>query len=455
MSFIRRIALCLLVSVCGGISPVPAGAAPVPFPDMERSWFGYREAVNELKENNVIGGYPDGTFKPKNTINRAELLKIIFQAAGGPEPVSGSCFSDVREDDWFAPFVCAAQRRDIVKGYPDGSFKPDQAVNFAEAIKMILLAYGEDITERPTKQWYEPYASELDRNDVLRRSSYLPWAPLTRERAADLVLRVMEFQHDRTDARLSPGCGKTEREAPTTIAVGGMERSFILDLPSGMSRRDPLPLIVAFHGKTNDNEMVRSYFGLKREATDYIVAYPAALKRDTGTFYWSDPGDKLSTLRDLAFFDAIVETLGDSYCIDMDRIYTVGHSLGAWMANSVACARGGVVRASATVGGDSMIAPCAGPSSMLMIHHQRDNLTSFASAVKAKDQIVAADACEQNTKEVAPSNLQCVEYAGCDGGNTVVFCPHEQDRDRQGNFYPHQWPEGTAKTIVDFFEDLD
>jgi polyhydroxybutyrate depolymerase len=437
------------------VSPAAdSSAQDASFPDLADTWFRYKDSIAYLRERNVLNGYPDGTFKPKQTLNRAELLKIVFRGRSSTDPVGGDCFSDVKESDWFAPYVCAAKRRSIVSGYEDGSFRPEQPVNFAEAIKMMLLAYGNDIEERPGVRWYEPYAAELDKLRVLPRNSYIPWEPLTRERAADMIARFIRFDEERIIPNESAGCGKAARDVSQTITVNGIERSFLLTVPDTISNRNPAPLIVAFHGRTNSNERVRSYFGLDREADDYFIAYPAAIKKDNGTFTWSDGNDKPGAIRDVALFDAIVETLGKHYCIDMDRIYTVGHSLGAWMANSVACIRGGIVHGSATVGGDSILTNCAGPAAALMIHHQRDNLASFASAEKARDQRLKENVCPEETTPSEPETLQCKTYTGCDGGNTVVWCPHEVDTDRQGNHYPHQWPEGTAQAMLKFFDGL-
>lgn len=450
---LRSTAMLLCLALSGTMLPAPTGAFSPPFPDMERSWYRYGEAAILLRERGVLQGDPDGNFRPRDPVNRAEFLKIVFLARGGHEPVSGSCFPDVPADAWFAPYVCAAARRNIVKGYPDDTFRPEQPVNAAEAVKMILLAYGQDITERNGEDWYEPYAAALDRDDVFPRHSYIPWEHLTRERAADLIVRVVRHEDDRVVPNLSPGCGKAPADAPASVTVNGMERAFILSTPRRYVSRDPSPLIVAFHGRTNSNEKVASYYGLDREADDYFIAYPAALQHDTGTYHWSSPGDKIGSLRDVAFFDAIVETLADAYCIDMDRIYVVGHSLGAWMANSVACARGGVVRASATVGGDSMIAPCTGPSAAFMMHNPNDTLASFYSSEMARDQRLHTNACAEESKETTPADFRCIKYR-CDGGNDVVWCPHEINEDRFGSFYPHQWPQGTAEAIVDFFESL-
>ncbi len=453
----RRGSIVFLLCIAVLVHALPTSAMVPPFPDMADSWYRYQESVSYLRQHDVISGYDDGTFQPHAPVNRAEFLKIVFKGRGGNEPVESGrrCFSDVNPRQWYAPFVCAAKRRGIVSGYPDGTFQPEQNVNTAEALKIVLLAYGREIPESTGSQWYEAYASILDEEDILPRHSYLPWEDLSRQRAADLIARFVRHDEERVLANLSPGCGKAPDSTPTTVTVNGIEREFLLTIPSDYVSHDPSPLIVAFHGRTNDNAMVRSYFGLDRAAQKYFIAYPAALRKDNGTFSWSDPNDTGSKLRDVAFFDALVQKIGNDYCIDMDRIYVVGHSLGAWMANSIACIRGDVIRASATVGGDSMLTDCAGPTAALIIHNPEDTLAPFHGAELVRDLRIKENACGQQKNVSQPESLRCEIYEGCDGGNPVIFCPHTQDRDFKGNYYPHVWPEETGEDIVKFFEGLE
>jgi len=423
---------------------------------MEKSWYGYQESVAYLKDKGSIGGYPDGLFHPKDTVNRAEFLKLVFRSKGSTEPVTEDCFADVPADAWYAPFVCAAKRRGIVSGYAVGSrriFKPEQPIIFAEAIKMAVLAYGNEIAERQGEQWYQPYVDVLDERKILAAWSYIPWAPITRERAADLIARFVRHDEDRAIPNLSPGCGKTARSPLQTLSVGGRERTYLLTAPRTADPPAPVPLIIAFHGRTNGNEQVRSYFGLDRAAPNDYIAYPAGIANGNGGYSWSDPGDKASQLRDFAFFDAIVQEIGDSACIDLDRIFVVGHSLGAWFANSIACARGGVVRGSATVGGSTTMNTCAGPSAAMIINNPKDALSPQATAETMRDIRLAENTCSAQSQKADPASLSCMLYSGC-ALNPVVFCPHTIDRDYQGTYYPHTWPPGTAEAMVKFFGDL-
>lgn len=451
---IRRASVGLLLTIFL-LQSAPVSAAPMPFPDMGNTWYRYREAAQYLKDQDVLGGYPDGNFKPKETINRAELLKIVFKGRSDVVPVQRRCFSDVSPDEWYAPYVCAAKNRGIVDGYKNGTFKPGEPVNFAEAVKIVLSAYGHDVPESSGEGWYKPYTQELETLDIMPRHSYVPWAPLTRERAADLLWRILRFENDRVIPRLSPGCNKAVPNVPpVTVEVDGVRRDFLVTIPSRYLSHDPAPLVVAFHGRTNSNEQIRSYMRLDRHLKDSIIVYPAAIKNDTGTYSWADPGDTASEIRDIAFFDAIVERMAADYCVDMDRISVVGHSLGAWMANTVACVRGGAVMASATVGGDSVITTCAGSAAAMIVHNPKDALAPFSGAEAVRKLRTTTNSCAAETENTGPAALNCVRQTSCASGNDILWCPHTIDTDERGMFYPHTWPRDTAEFIAAFLTSI-
>ncbi len=110
------------------------------------------KAVDLLSGLNVIGGYPDGTFGQGKTITRAEVLKILFilsTGEGNEELYSGNnpMFPDVTGDKWYAPYVNWAVQLGIVGGYPDGTFKGDNPITFAEASKIFIVALGYKATD--------------------------------------------------------------------------------------------------------------------------------------------------------------------------------------------------------------------------------------------------------------------------------------------------------------------
>lgn len=112
--------------------------------------------------------------------------------------------------------------------------------------------------------------------------------------------------------------------APTSVILNGSQRNFITDIGSNYNQSKPTKLIIAFHGRTNPNTLVRTYYKIDKASDgNTIIVYPSGLPEEGPTRNWMDPGDKPTALRDYALFDKIVEQFSDSYCIDKDEIYVV------------------------------------------------------------------------------------------------------------------------------------
>jgi len=102
----------------------------------------FEDAVNVLTELGVVKGYPDGTFKPDNIVTRAEMAVIVVSALGLSNYATGTAnFSDMG-GHWSNPFVAYATSLGVIAGYPDGTFKPDKTVSYDEAATMLVAALG-------------------------------------------------------------------------------------------------------------------------------------------------------------------------------------------------------------------------------------------------------------------------------------------------------------------------
>ncbi len=115
----------------------------------------YFDAVNFLREREIITGYSDGTFGPEKKINRAEFTKIIIGIIT-KNPKGENCFHDVTRE-WFAPYICYAKTIGIVRGYPDGLFHPEREVNLAEALKIVFGTLSIELVAANDSPWYEKY----------------------------------------------------------------------------------------------------------------------------------------------------------------------------------------------------------------------------------------------------------------------------------------------------------
>jgi hypothetical protein len=109
--------------------------APAKFGDVKAGEW-YAQAVNYLAARGVISGYTDGTFKPNQPISREEFTtlaaKFTALISGGSLP-----FSDVKPGDWSYNYIRTAYAKNWVAGYPDGTFRPRNPITRAETVAVV------------------------------------------------------------------------------------------------------------------------------------------------------------------------------------------------------------------------------------------------------------------------------------------------------------------------------
>jgi hypothetical protein len=98
----------------------------------------YYEHVQELECHNVVHGYSDGTFRLYAPITRGEMAKIISNGMRMEEYVTCGGFRDLHTSNKFYVYIMTLKCRGVVNGYSDGSYRPDQYVTRAEAMKFII-----------------------------------------------------------------------------------------------------------------------------------------------------------------------------------------------------------------------------------------------------------------------------------------------------------------------------
>ncbi|HHV94119.1 MAG TPA: S-layer homology domain-containing protein [Firmicutes bacterium] len=167
--------------------------------DISSSWA--KADIQALAAEGVISGYPDGTFRPKNPITRAEFARIVARAFN-LQSTNQAQFSDTR-NHWTKGEISALAAKGIIQGYPDGRFHPDEKITRAEIVTMLIRALKLDKDFSAEQyDWWPTYtdmseahwsynsveiASRLGIVPSVFGSTFQPDRPATREETAAMV----------------------------------------------------------------------------------------------------------------------------------------------------------------------------------------------------------------------------------------------------------------------------
>lgn len=138
----RFLCVLLTLSIILGLIPYTAFASSreLPFTDVDRaSW--YYEAVQYVYENGMMNGTSNATFSPNVAITRGMIVTVLHRMEGSPS-TSGTAFADVAEGQWYTSAVTWANAHNIVDGYGDGTFGPNNNIT-REQMAAILYRYAQ------------------------------------------------------------------------------------------------------------------------------------------------------------------------------------------------------------------------------------------------------------------------------------------------------------------------
>ncbi|MGB4311297.1 MAG: S-layer homology domain-containing protein, partial [Natronincolaceae bacterium] len=156
------------------------------FPDVESTRWSTKH-IATLTNGEIITGYPDGTFKPGEFITRAELATIASRF-DNLSPFEADGFSDIA-GHWANKFINSAAKKGWVKGYPDGTFKPDRHITRAEFVTLVnavlerkvhkkdILPEARQFPDLPEDKWYYEEMQEAINSHIYNRKedTYEEW----------------------------------------------------------------------------------------------------------------------------------------------------------------------------------------------------------------------------------------------------------------------------------------
>ncbi|WEG16712.1 S-layer homology domain-containing protein [Alkalihalophilus pseudofirmus] len=188
-----------------------AAPADAKFSDVSSSHWAIKD-INYLVEKGAIQGYPDGTFKPGNSITRAEIAVVLAKTLDldvDPE-VTTDKFSDVPATHWANPYIAAIvdQTEGVIDGYENGTFRPSNTVTRQEMAKMVVEAYDLELVEGKDLPftdvdglWSTDYINILASNGVaagMTTTTFVPRGEVQRAQTAAFVHRA-EVEEERIE----------------------------------------------------------------------------------------------------------------------------------------------------------------------------------------------------------------------------------------------------------------
>lgn len=129
------------------------------FSDLNTDHWAYSE-IKTLADEDILWGYPDGTFMPDQSATRAEFATMVIKSLWQEkyDPVQIYYYKDVPQEHWAYEMIQRASELELLRGFPDYTFEPDRNLTKAEAISIVISAVDAgDMTEAEAKKLLQVY----------------------------------------------------------------------------------------------------------------------------------------------------------------------------------------------------------------------------------------------------------------------------------------------------------
>lgn len=225
-------------------------------------------AIEWAQLRGIINGYEDGSFKPDNSINRAEFLKILLSSRYDSLEIEYTQFldthgfTDIRQSDWYSAYTLFAWQKNIIDGYPDSTFRASNYINLAEAAKIITKLQSNEQLEPVGTYWYEVYIQYLQNYNALPANTD-PSYFITR---SDMV----EMMYDFNESTL---CTAKPRMV-TNAAYGSIEELYPVSAKYYTGYDDKYQIMALFTAIDCGSERIQQFFP-QQEYTDVAVSVNA------------------------------------------------------------------------------------------------------------------------------------------------------------------------------------
>lgn len=185
--------ICIVCVICVISSVLTVSAKQTTYSDLNSDYECYHP-VMRLSEEEIINGYEDNTYRPWNNVTRAEFCKIVVAMMDKTEEAktisASSAFSDVNAVKWCIPYVNYLTTNNIIKGYADATFKPNNIITYAEAVTILLRVSGYS-EEQVGYSWPANYINKAEDLKIAGNMKFSQNDAVTRAATAIMVDNVM------------------------------------------------------------------------------------------------------------------------------------------------------------------------------------------------------------------------------------------------------------------------
>ena len=167
------------------------------FSDIKDHWA--KSQIENFADKGYIGGYDDNTFKPNNNITRAEFVKTVNKYFGYTESGEEN-FTDVNENAWYYKDICIGIRAGYINGYQDGTFRPNEPISRQEAASIVRTITGltgegtlKFVDHEKIGSWALKSVYALAENNIMggyEDNTFRPQNKITRAEAVATLSRV-------------------------------------------------------------------------------------------------------------------------------------------------------------------------------------------------------------------------------------------------------------------------
>lgn len=169
-------------------------------------------AAASEQHKNYINGFSDGLFHPNDPITRAEIAQMIYNIKGNLKS-GAKVFADVDSGSWYAPAVNALAAAGIMKGYTDGTFKPNKNVTKAEVIQIVTMMSGKKTTglknsfsDVPASHWAYHSVALAEASGWIKNTNgtFKPDTSMTRAETVNVLNNFLGRSADKTTLKNDP-----------------------------------------------------------------------------------------------------------------------------------------------------------------------------------------------------------------------------------------------------------